>query len=101
MAACSTSWLRATLDGPISILLKLGVPNPFANPYKEVPIIFGEWFNADTEAIINQALENETFKLKVKPAKTYLLRDINAGLDDELFFTITDHSLTIVDVDAV
>ncbi|MBA0594650.1 hypothetical protein Gorai_011548, partial [Gossypium raimondii] len=35
----------------------LGVPYPFPKPYKEVPIIFGEWFNADTEAIISQALQ--------------------------------------------
>ncbi|ONK67736.1 uncharacterized protein A4U43_C05F3210 [Asparagus officinalis] len=120
------SWLRATLYGPIIILPKLGVPYPFAKPDKEVPIIFGEWFNTDTEAIINQALQSgggpnvsdaytinglpgplyncsakDTFKLKVKPAKTYLLRIINAALNDELFFSIANHSLTTVDVDAV
>ncbi|WCJ19704.1 laccase 17 [Euphorbia peplus] len=51
------SWLRSTLYGPIIILPKLGVPYPFIKPYKEIPLIFGEWFNADTEAIINQALQ--------------------------------------------
>ena len=35
------SWLRATVYGPIVILPKPGVPYPFAKPYKEVPIIFG------------------------------------------------------------
>ncbi|XP_039042033.1 laccase-17-like [Hibiscus syriacus] len=120
------SWLRATLYGPIVILPKRGVPYPFAKPYKEVPIIFGEWFNADPEAVISQALQTgggpnvsdaytinglpgplyncsakDTFKLKVKPGKTYLLRLINAALNDDLFFSIANHTLSVVDVDAV
>ncbi|KAL9231377.1 hypothetical protein vseg_006613 [Gypsophila vaccaria] len=120
------SWLRSTLYGPIIILPKRGVPYPFQQPHKEVPMIFGEWWNADTEAIINQAQQTgggpnvsdaytinglpgplyncsakDTFRLKVKPGKTYLLRLINAALNDELFFSIANHSLTVVDVDAV
>ncbi|XP_017618673.1 laccase-17-like [Gossypium arboreum] len=120
------SWLRATLYGPIIILPKRGIPYPFAKPYKEVPIVFGEWFNADPEAVISQALQTgggpnvsdaytinglpgplyncsakDTFKLKVKPGKTYLLRLVNAALNDELFFSIANHTLTVVDVDAV
>lgn len=43
----------------------------------------------------------DTFKLKVKPGKTYLLRFINAALNDELFFSIANHTLTVVDVDAL
>ncbi|CAD6235985.1 unnamed protein product [Miscanthus lutarioriparius] len=77
------SWLRATVYGPLVILPKLGVPYPFPAPYKEVPVIF------------------DTFKLKVKPGKTYMLRLINAALNDELFFSIANHSLTVVEVDAV
>lgn len=42
----------------------------------------------------------DTFRLKVKPGKTYLLRLINAALNDELFFTIANHTLTIVEADA-
>ncbi|KAJ4725924.1 Laccase [Melia azedarach] len=120
------SWLRSTLYGPIIILPKRGVPYPFAKPYKEVPIVFGEWFNADPEAIISQALQTgggpnvsdaytmnglpgplyncstkDTYKLKVKPGKTYLLRLINAALNDELFFSIANHTLTVVEADAV
>ncbi|GMI81814.1 laccase 17 [Hibiscus trionum] len=120
------SWLRATVYGPIVILPKRGVPYPFAKPYKEVPIILGEWFNSDTEAVISQALQTGggpnvsdaytinglpgplyncsakyTFMLKVKPGKTYLLRLINAALNDELFFGIANHTLTVVDVDAI
>ncbi|CAK7327631.1 unnamed protein product [Dovyalis caffra] len=120
------SWLRSSLYGPILILPKLGTPYPFAKPYKEVPIIFGEWFNSDPEAIINQAMQTgagpnvsdaytinglpgplyncsakDTFKLKVKPGKAYLLRMINAALNDELFFSIANHTLTVVEVDAI
>ncbi|KAK6942978.1 Multicopper oxidase, C-terminal [Dillenia turbinata] len=43
---------------------------------------------------------SNTFKLKVKPGKTYLLRLINAALNDELFFSIANHSLTVVEADA-
>lgn len=43
----------------------------------------------------------DTFKLKVKPGKTYLLRLINAALNNELFFSIANHTLTIVEADAV
>ncbi|PNX96613.1 laccase-17-like protein, partial [Trifolium pratense] len=84
-----------------------------------------EWFNVDPEAVINQALQTgggpnvsdaytinglpgpfyncsskDTFKLKVKPNKTYLLRIINAALNEELFFSIANHTLTVVEADA-
>ncbi|XP_010256880.1 PREDICTED: laccase-4-like [Nelumbo nucifera] len=121
------SWLRATLYGPIIILPKPNASYPFPKPYKEVTMIFGEWWNADPEAVITQALQTgggpnvsdaytinglpgpfyncsarDTFKLKVKPGgKIYLLRLINAALNDELFFSIANHSLTVVEADAV
>uniref|UniRef100_J3LMF5 Laccase n=1 Tax=Oryza brachyantha TaxID=4533 RepID=J3LMF5_ORYBR len=119
------SWMRSTLYGPIVILPRAGLPCPFPKPHKDVPIIFGEWFNADPEAIIAQALQTgggpnvsdaftinglpgplyncstkDTFRLKVRPGETYLLRLINAALNDELFFSIANHTLTVVDVDA-
>ena len=43
----------------------------------------------------------DTFALSVVPGKTYLLRVINAALNDELFLAIANHSLTVVEVDAV
>ncbi|KAL6841358.1 hypothetical protein ACP4OV_028876 [Aristida adscensionis] len=121
------SWLRATVHGPIVILPPAGVPYPFPAPDEELPLMLGEWWRNDTEAVIAQALQTgggpnvsdaytinglpgplyncsspqETFKLKVKPGKTYMLRLINAALNDELFFSIANHTLTVVDVDAV
>ncbi|XP_011032272.1 PREDICTED: laccase-2-like [Populus euphratica] len=119
------SWLRASVYGPLIIFPKRNVPYPFAKPHKEVTIMLGEWFNADPEAVIRQALQtgggpnvseaytfnglpgplyncsaNHTYKLKVKPGKTYLLRLINAALNDELFFSIANHTFTVVEVDA-
>ncbi|TKY66045.1 Laccase-17 protein [Spatholobus suberectus] len=91
-------------------------------PHKE----HGEWWNANPKAVITQALltggglnvsnaypingfpgplyncsTKDTFKLKVKTGKLYLLRWINTALNDELFFSITNHTLTVVDVDAI
>ncbi|XVF46549.1 hypothetical protein PTKIN_Ptkin03bG0036000 [Pterospermum kingtungense] len=119
------SWLRATVYGPLIIFPNHNESYPFVKPYKEVPIMFGEWFNADPEAVINQSLQTgagpnvsdaytlnglpgplyncsvkDTYKLKVKPGKTYLLRLINAALNDELFFSIANHNLTVVEADA-
>ena len=37
----------------------------------------------------------------MKRGKTYLLRLINAALNDELFFSIANHTLTVVEADAV
>ncbi|KAJ1263223.1 hypothetical protein BS78_09G167400 [Paspalum vaginatum] len=126
------SWLRATLYGPIVILPPAGVPYPFPAPDEEVPVVFGEWWRNDTEAVIAQALrtgggpnvsdaytingltgplynscsaaaaaKDDTFTLRVKPGKTYMLRLINAALNDELFFSVANHTLTVVDVDAL
>ncbi|XWS12286.1 hypothetical protein CRYUN_Cryun37aG0076400 [Craigia yunnanensis] len=39
--------------------------------------------------------------LKVKPDKTYLPRLINAALNDELFFSTANHTLTVVEANVV
>lgn len=39
--------------------------------------------------------------MEVEAGKTYLLRIINAALNDELFFAIAGHNMTVVEVDAV
>ncbi|KAL5709213.1 laccase [Ranunculus cassubicifolius] len=122
-------WLRATVHGAIVILPKLGVPYPFPKPHDEVIVILGEWWKSDTEAVINQAttagvapnvsdahtinghpggfstcssnISTGGYSMKVEPEKTYLLRVINAGLNEELFFKIAGHNLTVVEVDAI
>ncbi|GLT31434.1 hypothetical protein SLA2020_061690 [Shorea laevis] len=119
------SWQRATVHGAIVILPKKGVPYPFPKPDKEKIIILGDWWKADTEAVINQALQtglapnlsdahiingnpgpvsncssDHAYTLHVKSGTTYLLRIINTALNDELFFKIAGHNLTVVEVDA-
>ncbi|KAH7553808.1 hypothetical protein JRO89_XS12G0059700 [Xanthoceras sorbifolium] len=114
-------WLRATVHGGIVILPKRGVPYPFPIPHKEVVVVLAEWWKSDTEAVINEALKsglapnvsdshtinghpgpvsNWGFTLPVENGKTYLLRLINAALNEELFFKIAGHKLTVVEVDA-
>ncbi|XP_062018147.1 laccase-4-like [Rosa rugosa] len=119
-------WLRATVYGALVVLPKLGVPYPFPTPKKEVVVILGEWWKSDVEAVINEALKSGAapnvsdahtingypgplslcssqggYKLPVLPGHTYLLRIINAALNDELFFKVANHKLTVVEVDAV
>ncbi|KAL5550085.1 hypothetical protein UlMin_000261 [Ulmus minor] len=118
-------WLRATVHGALVILPKLGVPYPFPKPHKEIVVVLAEWWKSDTEAVINEALKSGLapnvsdshtingrpgpisncssqggYTLPVQSGKTYLLRIINAALNEELFFKIAGHNLTVVEVDA-
>ncbi|KAK6922702.1 Multicopper oxidase, type 1 [Dillenia turbinata] len=43
----------------------------------------------------------DTYAMEVEQGKTYLLRIINAALNDELFFGISGHNMTVVEIDAV
>ncbi|CAN6885918.1 unnamed protein product [Brassica oleracea var. botrytis] len=111
--------LRATLHGALIIRPRSGRPYPFPKPYKEAPLVFGQWWDTDIEQLnlrpapicdaylINglagdsyPCSENRMFKLKVIQGKTYLLRIINAALNTHLFFKIADHNVTVVSVDA-
>ncbi|KAL1332602.1 hypothetical protein HN51_061382 [Arachis hypogaea] len=118
-------WLRATVHGALVILPKLGVPYPFPKPNREQVIILSEWWKSDTEAIINEALKSGLapnvsdahtingnvgpiqgcsskagLTVKVKAGESYLLRIINGALNEELFFKVAGHKLTVVEVDA-
>ncbi|CAN4126208.1 unnamed protein product [Withania somnifera] len=118
-------WLRATVHGAIVILPKLGVPYPFPKPDHEAVVILAEWWKSDTEAVINQAIKSGLapnvsdahtinghpgavsncpsqggYTLSVDPGKSYMLRVINAALNEELFFKIAGHKMTVVEVDA-
>ncbi|CAJ1970980.1 unnamed protein product [Sphenostylis stenocarpa] len=118
------TWLRATVYGGIVILPKRGISYPFPKPDKEKIIILGEWWKSDVEAVLNQAessglppnisdahtinghagpvpgCTSQGYTLHVESGKTYLLRIINAALNDELFFKIAGHKLTVVEADA-
>ncbi|XP_066399405.1 putative laccase-9 [Miscanthus floridulus] len=115
---------RATVHGAIVISPKDGSVYPYPTPHGEVPIILGEWWNADVEQVLLEAKrtggdvnvsdantingqpgdyapcsKNDTFRMPVEHSKTYLLRIINAGLTTDMFFAVAGHRLTVVGTD--
>ncbi|RWV94515.1 hypothetical protein GW17_00042938 [Ensete ventricosum] len=92
-------WQRATVHGAIVILPKRGVPYPFPAPHKEF-----EQMNACLEVSTSDRAKLSTcadgFTLRVDQGKTYLLRIINAALNEDLFFKVAGHLMTVVEVDA-
>ncbi|GMI94053.1 laccase 11 [Hibiscus trionum] len=119
-------WLRATVYGAIVIMPKPGTPFPFPKPNMEQIVVLGEWWHKDVEEIVKQGTnmglppnmsdahtingkpgplfpcsEKHTFAMEVESGKTYMLRIVNAALNDELFFAIAGHNMTVVEVDAV
>ncbi|KAM7266468.1 hypothetical protein ACFE04_004365 [Oxalis oulophora] len=120
-----SDWTRATVHGALIIYPKKGTVYPFPKPYKEQTIVLASWYKssvmevlADSQAsgqapnvsdafTINgqpgdkYSCSNETtFKMKVQYGKTYLLRIVNAILNENTFFAVANHSLTIVGQDA-
>ncbi|KAK1354629.1 Laccase [Heracleum sosnowskyi] len=118
-------WHRATVYGALLIRPRKGRTYPFPKPYREVPIMIGEWWNGNVVDVENQGLasggapnnsdaytingrpgdlypcsSNKTFKLEVIQGKTYLLRIINAALNNQHFFKIANHNMKVVAVDA-
>ncbi|GAA0138331.1 oxidase [Lithospermum erythrorhizon] len=118
-------WLRATVHGALVILPKIGVPYPFPKPDHEHVVVLAEWWKSDTEDVINEALKSGLapnvsdahtinghpgpvsnclskggYNLNVESGKSYMLRVINAALNEELFFKIAGHEMTVVEVDA-
>ncbi|XP_071732772.1 laccase-4-like [Rutidosis leptorrhynchoides] len=119
------TWLRATVHGAIVILPKHGVPYPFPKPDHEKIIVLGEWWKSDADAVMNQWMQtglppnvsdahtingfpgpvpncttSKGYTLHVESGKTYLIRLINAALNEDLFFKVAKHQFTVVEVDA-
>ncbi|KAJ0520937.1 putative laccase [Helianthus annuus] len=121
-----SKWLRATVYGALVIRPRDGQKYPFVKPYREDTIMLGEWWNAnpiDVEDaaqavgaapanadaytingwpgdLFNSCRPSKIYKLDVVPGKTYLLRIINAALNNQFFFKIANHNLTVVGEDA-
>ncbi|CAA6655073.1 unnamed protein product [Spirodela intermedia] len=108
------SWLRATVYGALIVLPSPGSqPYPFPQPYAEVPILLddgqvtGGLPNVSDAFMVNgkpgdryPCSSQDMYTLTVVPGKAFLLRIINAALNNQLFFKIAGHSLTVVAVDA-
>ncbi|XP_008785461.1 laccase-24-like [Phoenix dactylifera] len=117
---------RATVYGALIIRPRGGrQAYPFPKPFKEVPILLGEWWIDDVVDVHHQAYltggapnisdaftingkpgdlyncsSTEIYKMEVEQGKTYMLRIINAALGNQLFFKVAGHSFTVVAVDA-
>ncbi|PIA59570.1 hypothetical protein AQUCO_00400451v1 [Aquilegia coerulea] len=121
-----SSWLRATVYGALIIHPKDGSAYPFAKPKTETPILLGEWWDANPIDVINEARRTggapnisdaytingqpgdlykcssqDTVVVPVELGVTNLLRVINSALNQELFFSIANHKMTVVGVDAL
>ncbi|XP_076947833.1 laccase-14-like [Bidens hawaiensis] len=119
-----SDWSRATVHGLFVILPRLGTTYPFRQPDEEVPVVLGEWWQSDIQTVFENFIESggdpaisdaltingqpgdhyncsasETTKIKVTRGKTYLLRMVNAAMNNLAFFAIANHSLTVVGSD--
>ncbi|CAK8537867.1 unnamed protein product [Lathyrus sativus] len=120
-----TSFLRATVYGAFIVYPKLGSYFPFNRPNREFPILLGEWFDRDPMTLFKQTQfsggapntsvaftingqpgdfypcsSRGTVRFQVNAGETILLRIINSGLNQELFFSIANHRMTVVAMDA-
>ncbi|KAF5193463.1 Laccase-12 [Thalictrum thalictroides] len=121
-----SSWLRATVYGALIIHPKDGSAYPFAKPKTETPILLGEWWDANPIDVINEARRTggapnisdaytingqpgdlykcssqDTVVVPVESGVTNLLRVINSALNQELYFAIANHKMTVVGIDAL
>ncbi|XP_020090951.1 putative laccase-9 [Ananas comosus] len=120
-----SDWDRATLYGAIVVRPTRGTAFPFSKPQKEIPILLGEWWIANVSQILADLIRTggdpnisdaytingqpgdfypcsrkDTFKVLVEYGKTYLLRVVNAAINNELYFAVAGHKLTVVCTDA-
>ncbi|ESW18830.1 hypothetical protein PHAVU_006G074000 [Phaseolus vulgaris] len=120
-----TSFLRATVYGAFIIYPRLGSPYPFSMPKQEFPLLLGEWFDSDIVLLQRQAdfaglpphpsvaytingqpgdlyrcSSQGTVRVPVEAGESIMLRIISSTLNQELFFSIANHSMTVVGTDA-
>ncbi|KAL8491418.1 hypothetical protein ACS0TY_023156 [Phlomoides rotata] len=119
-----SEWSRASVYGALIILPPKRESYPFPKPHAEVPILLGEWWNADIQEVMEEFLASggdpnisdaflingqpgdlyscsrqDTYKLTVEFGKTYLIRMVNAVMNNIMFFKIANHNITVVGTD--
>ncbi|XP_047945515.1 laccase-14-like [Salvia hispanica] len=119
-----SDWSRATVYGAIIVLPPTPESYPFPKPHAEIPILLGLWWNAEIEQVyanfiaegrdpapVDAFLMNgqpgdlypcskqDTFRLKVEPRKTYLIRMVSGLMHFMVFFKIAGHNMTVVGMD--
>ncbi|XP_017980838.1 PREDICTED: putative laccase-9 [Theobroma cacao] len=120
-----SDWTRGSVHGAFVILPAENETYPFPTPDADQTIILQSWYNRDYKELIDEATSNGTpvaspdayainghlgdtytcanetlFRMQVDYQKTYLLRIINAAMNEQKFFAIANHSLTVVAQDA-
>ncbi|CAM0944170.1 unnamed protein product [Alopecurus aequalis] len=113
---------RAGVHGALIVHPKIGTDYPFKKPDGEIPIILSEWWKTDLNIQLETYLRtggeinisdaqtingqpgdlfpcSNISKVSVQSGKTYLLQIINAGLDNDMFFGVAGHLLTVVGTD--
>ncbi|KAK9047229.1 hypothetical protein V6N11_053079 [Hibiscus sabdariffa] len=120
-----SDWTRGSVHGAFVILPAENEIYPFPTPDADQTIMLQSWYNGDYKQIIDQALATGTsprqpdayaisghlgdtygcpndtlFRMQVDYGSTYLLRIINSAMNEEKFFSITNHTLTVVAQDA-
>ncbi|KAL3630557.1 high-affinity glucose transporter [Castilleja foliolosa] len=120
-----SSWLRATVYGALIIRPKEGESYPFPKPNRETPLLLGEWWNANPIDVVRQATRTgaapnisdaytingqpgdlyncsskDTIIIPIDSGETNLIRVANSALNQQLFFKIANHNLTVVGADA-
>ncbi|XVE55071.1 hypothetical protein DITRI_Ditri03aG0131600 [Diplodiscus trichospermus] len=119
-----SDWSRATVHGAIKVFPANGTSYPFDKPDRDQTIVFSSWYKSDVMAVLQKSIatgddpnvsdaytingepgdlydcSNETmYSLLVETGKTYLLRIVNAILNEEMFFAIVNHNMTVVGSD--
>ncbi|KAL0392310.1 UNVERIFIED_CONTAM: Laccase-14 [Sesamum radiatum] len=119
-----SEWWRASVYGAFIILPQKKNDYPFPTPHAQVPILLGEWWNANVQEVMEEFLANggdpnvsdaflingqpgdlypcsrqDTFNLTVEFGKTYLIRMVNAVMNNIMFFRIANHNVTVVGSD--
>lgn len=120
-----SDWSRATVHGFIFIYPKIGDKYPFKKPDAEFSLLLGEWWKSDIMEVLSEFIRRggdpnisdaflingqpgylyncsaaDTFKQVVHYGKTYLVRMVNAAMNNILFFGIRNHNVTVVGTDA-
>ncbi|KAJ6412423.1 hypothetical protein OIU84_005470 [Salix udensis] len=115
-----SDWSRATVHGPIIVYPKI---NGAGYPFFQTSC-GGQWWKKDVMDVLHETIisggdpeisdaltingqpgdlypcsKSETFKLNVDQGKSYLLRIVNAALNNILFFSIANHNLTVIGID--
>ncbi|KAE8715322.1 hypothetical protein F3Y22_tig00110177pilonHSYRG00088 [Hibiscus syriacus] len=119
-----SDWTRGSVQGAFIILPAEHETYPFPTPDADQTIMLQTWYNEDYKQMIDAAVAagttprqpdayainghlgdttacNDTiFRMQVNYGSTYLLRIINAGMNEPKFFSIANHTLTLVAQDA-